>query len=78
MKIVEVWAKGYADHTGLSRLNIEDDADPAVASPKRIRVVRQGSRGAACYSADRAACERRLRSHDEPTRQLLTPSIWRL
>lgn len=32
MIIVEVWAKGYADQTGLSRLTIEDHVDPAVAA----------------------------------------------
>jgi hypothetical protein len=29
MKIVEIWAKGYADADGLSRITIPDDADPA-------------------------------------------------
>jgi hypothetical protein len=29
MKIVEIWAKGYADADGLSRITITDDADPA-------------------------------------------------
>jgi hypothetical protein len=29
VKIVEVWAKGYADESGLSRITILDDADPA-------------------------------------------------
>jgi hypothetical protein len=34
MKIVEVWAKGYADESGLSRIEISDDADPAVEARK--------------------------------------------
>jgi hypothetical protein len=34
MKIIDVWAKGYADHTGLSRLTVEDHVDPAVAARK--------------------------------------------
>lgn len=29
MKIVEIWAKGYADESGLSRMTLPDDADPA-------------------------------------------------
>jgi hypothetical protein len=32
MKIVEIWAKGYADRDGLSILKIEDDADPVAAA----------------------------------------------
>lgn len=28
MKIVDVWAKGYADQAGTSRIEIADDADP--------------------------------------------------
>ena len=34
MKIVEFWAKGYANQDGPSRLIIEDDADAASAVRK--------------------------------------------
>lgn len=36
MNTVEIWAKGYADATGLSRIIIADDADPAVEARKRF------------------------------------------
>jgi hypothetical protein len=36
MKIVEIWAKGYADATGLSRITIADDADPGAEARKRF------------------------------------------